>query len=71
VIEKPLGAHHRRQTIKAERTLLCESKLLAADAVGPGRFERPEERRSDQADENEVVEVSRLERRILAIVREA
>ena len=45
-------------------------ELVMRKAVRPGRGDRPVQRRAQQADLDEVVEVARLEGRVLAVVGE-
>ena len=70
-LQQPLGANLRVRPVEAERALLGDSKLVAAEPVRAGILECAEKARADEADEEEVVEVAGLERRVLTVVGEA
>ena len=69
-LQQPLGADLRVRPVEAERALLGDSKLVAAEPVRTGILKCAEKARADQADEEEVVEVAGLECRVLAVVGE-
>ena len=70
-LQQPFGANLPVRPVEAERTLLGDSKLVAAESVRTGILECAEKARADEADEEEVVEMAGLERRVLTVVGEA
>lgn len=70
-LEQPLGADLRIRPVEAERPLLGDAKLLASEPIRGCVLKRAEEARTDEAHEEEVVEMAGLERGVLTVVGEA
>src|SRR5262249_25084608 len=69
--EEPLGSQLRIGPVEAQGPLLRSSEFLTPKPIGSRCVECAEKARSHEADKKEVVEVPRLEGRVLAIVGKA
>ena len=70
-LEQPFGADLRVRSVEAERALLGNAQLVAAEPLRAGILQCAEKARADEAHEEEVVEMAGLERGVLTVVSEA
>ena len=69
--EQPFGSELRVRPVEAEGPLRPRAQLLATEPARTCILQRAEKARADQAHEEEVVEMARLERGVLTVVGEA
>ena len=68
--QQPFGADLRVRSVEAQGALLGDAQLVAAEAVRARIPQCAEKTGTDQAHEEEVVEMTRLQSGVLAVIRE-